>query len=110
MIYSRRLILVGYFTKGITLIEAWLKRDPFIFVGWSGRLLFLTAYLSIGGWFTGTTFATSGFTHGLASFYLEGRNFLTSAVSIPANCMDHSMLLLWGIESQGYFTRWAITI
>ena len=34
-----------------------LKRDRFVFVGWSGLLLFPTAYLAIGG-LTGTTFAT----------------------------------------------------
>ena len=41
------------------LIDDWLKRDRFVFVGWSGLLLFPTAYLSVGGWFTGTTFVTS---------------------------------------------------
>jgi len=38
------------------LIDDWLKRDRFVFVGWSGLLLFPCAYLSLGGWFTGTTF------------------------------------------------------
>ena len=50
---------------------------------------------------TGTTFVTSWYTHGLASSYLEGANFLTSAVSTPADAMGHSLLLLWGPESQG---------
>jgi len=88
------------------LIDDWLKRDRFVFVGWSGLLLFPCAYLSIGGWFTGTTFVTSWYTHGLASSYLEGCNFLTAAVSTPANSMGHSLLLLWGPEAQGDFTRW----
>ena len=78
-----------------------LKRDRFVFVGWSGLLLFPTAYLAIGGWLTGTTFVTSWYTHGLASSYLEGANFLTAAVSTPADAMGHSLLLLWGPESQG---------
>ena len=73
----------------------WLKRDRFIFIGWSGILLFLIAYLSIGGWLA----------HGLASSYMEGCNFLTAIVSTPANSMGHPLLLLWGPESQGYFTR-----
>ena len=30
-------------------LDDWLKRDRFIFVGWSGLLLFPTAYLAIGG-------------------------------------------------------------
>ena len=29
-------------------LDDWLKRDRFIFVGWSGLLLFPTAYLAIG--------------------------------------------------------------
>ena len=62
-----------------------------------------------GNWwfnFTGTTFVTSWYTHGLASSYLEGANFLTAAVSTPADAMGHSLLLLWGPESQGDFIRW----
>ena len=42
---------------------------------------------ALGSWFTSTTFVTSWYTHGLASSYLEGYNFLTAA---------HSLLLLWG--------------
>ena len=88
------------------LADDWLKRDRFVFVGWSGLLLFPTAYLALGGWLTGTTFVTSWYTHGLATSYLEGCNFLTAAVSTPANTMGHSLILLWGPEAQGNFTRW----
>jgi photosystem II P680 reaction center D2 protein len=84
------------------LVDDWLKKDRFVFVGWSGLLLFPTA--AAGGWLTGTTFVTS-YTHGLASSYLEGCNFLTAAVSTPANSMGHS-LLLYGVLAQGDFTRW----
>lgn len=87
-------------------VDDWLRRDRFVFVGWSGLLLLPTAYLALGGWFTGTTFVTSWYTHGLASSYLEGCNFLTAAVSTPANSMGHSLLFLWGPEAQGDFTRW----
>ena len=87
-------------------MDDWLKRDRFVFVGWSGILLFPTAYLALGGWLTGTTFVTSWYTHGLASSYLEGANFLTAAVSTPADAMGHSLLLLWGPEAQGSFVRW----
>jgi len=87
-------------------VDDWLRRDRFVFVGWSGLLLFPTAYLALGGWFTGTTFVTSWYTHGLATSYLEGCNFLTAAVSTPANSMGHSLLFLWGPEAQGDFTRW----
>ncbi|KAL5071415.1 hypothetical protein RYX36_022302 [Vicia faba] len=57
------------------------SREP----GWSGLLLFPCAYFSMGGRFTGTAFVTSWYTHGLASSYLEGCNFLTPAVSTPAS-------------------------
>ena len=50
-------------------MDDWLRRDRFVFVGWSGLLLFPCAYFSLGGWFTGTTFVTSWYTHGLASSY-----------------------------------------
>jgi hypothetical protein len=31
-------------------LDDWLKRDRFVFVGWSGLLLFPTAYLAPMGW------------------------------------------------------------
>ncbi|KAK9662653.1 hypothetical protein RND81_O006600 [Saponaria officinalis] len=103
-------IAVGKFTKDekdlFDIMDDWLRRDRFVFVGWSGLLLFPCAYFALGGWFTGTTFVTSWYTHGLASSYLEGCNFLTAAVSTPANSLAHSLLLLWGPEAQGDFTRW----
>ena len=82
-------------------VDDWLKRDRFVFVGWSGLLLFPCAYLAIGAWFTGTSFVTSWYTHGLVSSYLEGCNFLTTAVSTPAESMGHSLLFLWGPEATG---------
>jgi photosystem II P680 reaction center D2 protein len=109
LIYSTRYVNVnGYVAGSLTLLDDWLKRDRFVFIGWSGILLFPTSYLAIGAWFTGTTFVTSFYSHGLASSYLEGCNFLTSAVSTPPNGMGHSLLLLWGQEAQGLFTRWLL--
>ena len=87
-------------------LDDWLKRDRFVFIGWSGLLLFPCAFMALGGWLTGTTFVTSWYTHGLASSYLEGGNFLTVAVSTPADAFGHSILFLWGPEAQGNFTRW----
>lgn len=46
------------------LVDDWLKRDRFVFVGWSGLLLFPCSYLALGGWLTGITFVTSWYTHG----------------------------------------------
>ena len=83
-----------------------LKRDRFVFIGWSGILLFPTSYLALGGWFVATTFVTSYYTHGIASSYLEGCNFITAACSTPSNRMGHSLILLWGPESHGSFTTW----
>ena len=103
LIYSTRF----YTILGLSsLLDDWLKRDRFVFIGWSGFLLFPTAYFSLGAWLTGTTFVTSCFTHRLATSYNEGCNFLTAAVSTPLDCMGHSLLLYWGTEPQGYFTRW----
>ncbi|TYI30115.1 hypothetical protein ES332_A05G362700v1 [Gossypium tomentosum] len=103
-------IALSKFTKDendlFDIMDDWLRRDYFVFVGWSGLLLFPCAYFALGGWFTGTTFVTSWYTHGLASSYLEGCNFLTASVSTPANSLAHSLLLLWGPEGQGDFTRW----
>jgi len=31
------------------LVDDWLKKDRFVFIGWSGLLLFPTAYLATGG-------------------------------------------------------------
>lgn len=44
--------------------DDWLKLDRFIFIGWSGLLLFPCAYLALGGFLTGITFVTSWYTHG----------------------------------------------
>ena len=83
--------------KRVGLMDDWLRRERFVFLGWSGLMLFPTAYLALGGWLTGTTFVTSRFTHGLASSYLEGCNALTVAV-----------LALWGPEADGNLTRWFV--
>ena len=92
-------------TRGwFDVLDDWLKRDRFVFVGWSGLLLFPTAYLAIGGWLTGTTFVTSWYTHGLASSYLEGANFLTAAVStLLQGYGSFSSSTLGSLEAQGDF-------
>ncbi|KAL5645769.1 hypothetical protein ACJX0J_004105 [Zea mays] len=73
-------IAVGRVTKEendlFDIMDDWLRRDRFVFVGWSGLLLFPCAYFALGGW-------------------LQGLLFLA-----------HSLLLLWGPEAQGDFTRW----
>jgi len=105
--YSLRYITIdGFLSAASSLVDEWLKRDRFIFIGWSGLLLLAPAYIALGGWFTGTTFVTSWFTHSISSSYIEGCNFITSAVSTPANSVGHSLLLLWGPEASGSFTKW----
>jgi len=107
LIYSSRVLLNrGVLAGSLVLMDDFLKRDRFVFCGWSGLLLFPSAYISIGTWFTGTSFVTSWFTHGLVSSYLEGCNFLTCSVSTPSNAMGHTLLLLWGPESEGNIRRW----
>ncbi|CAN6446827.1 unnamed protein product [Victoria cruziana] len=91
-------IALGRFTREendlFDIMDDWLQRDHFIFVGWSGLLLFSCAYFALRGWFTVTTFVTSCC------------NFLTAAVSTTTNSLAHSLLLLWGPEAQGDFSRW----
>jgi photosystem II P680 reaction center D2 protein len=108
LLYSSRLLSeFGFSAASLILVDDWLKRDRFVFIGWSGLALLPLAYLSVGGWFTGTSFVSSWFTHSLASSYLEGCNFLTASVSTPSNSMGHSLILLWGPESTSVFSRWA---
>jgi hypothetical protein len=56
-------IALGKFTKDendlFDIMDDWLGRDCFVFIGWSGILLFPCAYFTLGGWFIGTTFVTS---------------------------------------------------
>ncbi|KAE9612446.1 putative photosystem II [Lupinus albus] len=90
-------IALGKFTTSesdlFDIMDDWLRRDRFVFVGWSNLLLFPCAYFAMGGWF-------------IASSYLEGCNLLTVVVSTHANRLAHSLLLLWGPEAQGDFTCW----
>ena len=89
------------------IVDHWLWRDCFVFVGLSDVLLFPCAYFTLGGWFTSTTFITSCYTHRFASSYLKGYNFLTTIVSPLANSLAHSFLLsLWVHKAQGDFTCW----
>jgi hypothetical protein len=37
----------GYLLGSISLLDDWLKRDRFVFIGWSGLFLFPTAYLGL---------------------------------------------------------------
>lgn len=62
---KKKLNNVNFQESGLfELVDDWLKRDRFVFVGWSGLLLFPCAYLALGGWLTGITFVTSWYTHG----------------------------------------------
>jgi photosystem II P680 reaction center D2 protein len=74
-------------------------------LGWAASLLFPCAYLALGGWFTGTTYASSWYSHGLASSYLEGCNVFTAAVSTPLKGSGLAVLALRGPEAASDFTR-----
>lgn len=105
---TRFLARRAWLPAAISFLDDWLKRDRFVFVGWSGLLLLPAAYLGAGAWLTATSFLSSWFTHGLATSYLEGCNFLTAAASTPANSMGHSLLLLWGPEAEACFSAWVL--
>ena len=82
------------------ILDDWIKRDRFVFVGWSGLLLFPTAYLAIGG----RTLALPLLRHGTPTGWrlptLKVLIFSQQAVSTPADAMGHSLLLLWGPEAR----------
>ena len=52
-------------------IPWFMERDRFVYIGWSGIVLLPSAYFSLGAWFTGTTFVTSWYSHGLAAVALR---------------------------------------
>ncbi|XBH73770.1 hypothetical protein VPH35_100829 [Triticum aestivum] len=87
-------------------MDDWLQKGPFRFCRMVWPIALSLCLFRFRGWFTGTIFVISWYTHGLASSYLEGCNFLTATVSTPANSLAHSLLLLWGPKAQGDFTRW----
>lgn len=67
-----------------------LSRPIILWMVWSLKcnvslLLFPCANSALGGWFTGTTFVTSWYTHGLASFFLEGCNELQKFEIVSRN-------------------------
>ena len=67
-----------------------LKRDRFVFVAGLDFFFFPLLILQLVSNLTGTSFVTSWYTHGLASSYLEGANFLTAILS-------QRLLMLWVI-------------
>ena len=56
---SNFMVTQGYSIGSTTFLDDWLKRDRFVFLGWSGLILFPTAYVSLGAWFITTSFITS---------------------------------------------------
>ena len=106
LIYSSRFMSTNaYLQSSITLLDDGLKRDRFVYIGWSGLILLPTSYLSIGAWLTSTSFVTSFYTHALTTSYLEGCNLLTASVSTP-NTMGHAYLLIWSSEASLSLTPW----
>ncbi|KAI3954741.1 hypothetical protein MKW92_023441 [Papaver armeniacum] len=107
-------IALGRFTKDekdlFDTMDDWLRRDRFVFVGWSGLLLFPCAYFAVGGWFTGTTFVTSWYTHGLASS--SSPLLCSSTTSYNSDCSSSKIhkftffVATMGSEAQGDFTCW----
>ncbi|PIN00937.1 Photosystem II [Handroanthus impetiginosus] len=79
---------LGKFTKDdedlFDIMDDWLRKNRFIFIGWSDLLLFPCAYFALGIWFLGITFVASCC------------NFLMVAVFNLAYGLDYFLLLLWG--------------
>ena len=95
-------------TRGwFDVLDDWLKRDRFVFIEmvWSFTFTLCIPFnRRLVRW---NCFRNqSWYTHGIASSYLEGANFLTAAVSTPGDAMGHSLLFLWGPEAQGDLIRW----
>ena len=95
-------------TRGwFDVLDDWAKRDRFVFV----KLVWTSSSshcLSCNWWLSllarrllqvGTPMDSQVPT-------LRVLIFLQRAVSTPADAMGHSLLLLWGPESQGDFVRW----
>ena len=76
-------------------LDDWIKRDRFVFVGWSGLLLFPTAYLAIGGPLLALRLSRLGTLTDSQVVTLRVLIFLRRLVSTPADAMGHSLLLLW---------------
>ncbi|MCD9641173.1 hypothetical protein HAX54_027123 [Datura stramonium] len=103
-------IAIGKFTKDeMIYLILWMTgyggTKPFLSAG-PVYCSFLVPISAVGGCLQVQLFVISWYTHGLGCSYLEGCNFLTAAVSTPAKSLAHSLLLLWGPEAQGDFTRW----
>ncbi|KAG5580107.1 hypothetical protein H5410_050734 [Solanum commersonii] len=91
-------IAIGKFTKDendlFDIMDGTVTEGPFRFVGGPVYCSFLVPISFVGVGSRGTTFVTSW------------PQFLNAAVSTHANSLAHSLLLLWGHEAQGDFTRW----
>ncbi len=90
-------IALGKFTKDendlFDIMDDWLRRDRFVFVGWSGLLLFPCAYFALGGRpvYAGRAAAASPAT-GLMSRHLkELQGFLDTALGQEQVELRHLM-------------------
>ena len=89
-------------------LDDWLKRDRFVFVGlvWTSSF---SHCLSCNWWpaYWHNVCYKSGTPTDSQVVTLRVLIFLQYCpVSTPADSMGHSLLLLWGPESQGDFVRW----
>ena len=82
-----------------------LKRDRFVFVELVWTTSFPTAYLAIGRLLARRLLQAGTLTDWRLPT-LRVLIFLQRQCQPPADAMGHSLLLLWGPESQGDFVRW----
>ena len=84
------------------ILDDWLNATALSLWGWFDYFFPLLIWQL--GKFTGTTFVTVGTLTGWRLPTLRVLIF-SQLVSTPADAMGHSLLLLWGPESQGDFVR-----
>ncbi|KAL2223611.1 UNVERIFIED_CONTAM: Photosystem II CP43 reaction center protein [Sesamum indicum] len=110
-------IALGKFTKDendlFDIMDDWLRRDRFVFVGWSGLLLFPCAYFALGGWFTGGlwTFVALHGAFALIGFMLRQFELARSVQLRPYNAIAFSgpiavfvsVFLIYPLGQSGWF-------
>jgi photosystem II P680 reaction center D2 protein len=94
-------------TRGwFDVLDDWLKRDRFVFIGWSGSTA-IPLRLHGNRRLADRHHLRHLVVHPRTSIKLPRRLQLPDRSRLtPADSMGHSLLLLWGPEAQGDLTRW----
>ena len=71
-------------------LDDWLKRDRFVFIGWSGLLLFPCAYMAVGG-LADRHHVCNFLVHPRFGVFLSGRLQLFDRGGIDARCQHGAL-------------------